>query len=51
MKVAYRFCLEALARTTLVRNDLLEGISLLKDDRGEESVSEVEGFEREIRGC
>lgn len=39
VKVAYRFCLEALARTTLVRNDLLEGISLNKMGEGRRRVS------------
>lgn len=35
----YRFCLEALARTTLVRNDLLEGISLYEGETRERARS------------
>ena len=38
-EVTYRFCLEALARTTLVRNDLLEGISLYEEETRERARS------------
>lgn len=40
-----RFCLAALARMTLVLNDLLEGISLITTGDGQQSAR------RSVRGC